>query len=135
MAIDNIKEFQKQVGGFVKHAKDISEDEIRKAAFGIGLRGLILKTPIDEGTARGNWNVALESKDTSVDELANANAGIAKGRPIIEKFKMGQTIYFTNALPYIVPLEFGYSAQAPNGMLRLTFQELINYFKNKRGKV
>lgn len=135
MAITNLKQFQRQISGFVKHTKDVSEDDIRKGALGVGLRGLVFKTPIDEGVARGNWNVELNKVDSSTNEDARANDSITKGAPKIERFKLGQTIYFTNALPYIIPLEFGHSAQAPNGMMRLTFQELINYFKKKNYRV
>jgi len=134
MATMNIKDFQRQAGKFVPHVKGISEDTVRKGALGIGLKGLIFKTPVDEGVARGNWNVEFDKKDTSVKENAKGGARSAsRGVNKLERFKLGQTIYFTNALPYIIPLEFGWSTQAPNGMLRLTYQELINYFR-KTGK-
>jgi len=120
---------------FVPHVKGITEDEIRKGLFDVTLRGLVFKTPIDEGVARGNWNVEFNKKDTSTNEDSSANDGITKGNSKLKRFKLGQTIYFTNALPYIVPLEFGWSDQAPNGMMRLTFQETVNYFRRKKGKL
>lgn len=131
MSVTNLKEFQKQIGGFVKHAKGITEDEVRKGVLGVGLRGLIFKTPVDNGTARGNWNTDFDKKDESVNEHATIRDGLLKGYAKMDRFKLGQTIYFTNALPYIISLEFGHSDQAPNGMVRVTFQELINYFKKK----
>lgn len=135
MATTNIKDFQKQLSKFVPHVKNISEDEIKKGALGVGLKGLVFKTPVDEGVARGNWNTDLNKTDMSTNESAKANDGITSGTNKIKQFKLGQTIYFTNALPYIIPLEFGHSDKAPNGMMRLTFQELVNYFKKKKGKV
>ena len=35
----------------------------------------------------------------------------------------GDVIYLTNNLPYAVPLEEGYSKQAPAGMVALTVQD------------
>ena len=34
-----------------------------------------------------------------------------------------QPIYISNALPYALPLEYGHSQQAPNGMIRVTVED------------
>ena len=135
MAIEGLKEFQNGLNKFIEEAKDISEEEVRKGALGITLRGLIYKTPVDNGTARGNWNTSLNYKNTSHSNEVGINDGISKGQQKLGRFKLGETIYFTNSLPYIISLEFGSSKQAPNGMMRLTFQETINWFRKRKGKV
>ncbi|MNT90915.1 hypothetical protein D3C72_2319290 [compost metagenome] len=43
-------------------------------------------------------------------------------------FTVGQMAYLINNLPYAIPLEFGHSNQAPNGMVRVTiarFQQIV----------
>ncbi len=125
----NLKQFQKEIGKFTPFAKGVSEEVVRKGVLGVGLRGLVFKTPVDEGTARGNWNTEFNKTNTSVNEDATGNEGLNEGYSKMKRFRLGQSVYFTNALPYIIALEFGHSKQAPNGMVRLTYQELINYFR------
>lgn len=45
----------------------------------------------------------------------------------IESAKAEDTIYIQNNLPYIVGLEYGRSTQSPQGMVRLTMQEVSTY--------
>lgn len=73
------------------------------------------------GFARANWAVGL-----------NQITGIRAGRPgapalgaqeaqvagMVQTYQLGDTIYITNDAPYIRRLEFGWSQQAPDGMLR-----------------
>ncbi|NTX09022.1 hypothetical protein, partial [Myxococcus sp. CA040A] len=42
----------------------------------------------------------------------------------LEDSKLGDTVYVTNNLPYARRLEFGHSAQAPRGMVRVTVARL-----------
>lgn len=85
--------------------------------------GVIVATPVDEGTARRNWNSSVGFPDTSTtaetanrrgepggDEVMRAVSGIAALKPY-------GISYLTNALPYIEALENGSSRQAPAGML------------------
>jgi len=44
-------------------------------------------------------------------------------------FTVGQTVYLLNNLPYSVPLEYGHSKKAPQGMVRMTlarFQQIVD---------
>ena len=41
----------------------------------------------------------------------------------------GQVAFIVNNLPYAIPLEYGHSTQAPNGMVRITverFQQIVD---------
>lgn len=93
------------------------------------LRRIMLKTPVDTGRARANWNVSIDAPDTSTNEaatIAGAPAKQAEGgaRIVGADFFAGDEIYITNGLPYIKPLEDGHSKQAPQGMVAVTVQEL-----------
>lgn len=90
---------------------------------------IMLKTPVDTGRARANWNVSIDAPDTSTNEaatIADAPAKQAEGGARIAgaDFFAGDEIYITNGLPYIKPLEDGHSKQAPQGMVAVTVQEL-----------
>lgn len=108
---------------------------IQKTAFDI-YASVVSKTPVDSGRARGAWNVALGSKDTStgrIDDLPfgeepNENSK-ALANSVLLNFKSG-TINITNALPYIQRLEDGYSQQSPpNAMVGLTVLEFKSIFQ------
>ena len=43
-------------------------------------------------------------------------------------FTAGQVAFITNSLPYAIPLEYGHSKKAPEGMIRVTvarFEQII----------
>jgi hypothetical protein len=86
---------------------------------------VVIATPVDEGRARSNWQVSIDSTIDTVREAyapgsegstggANARAAIEQGRRAIEGFGPdNKEIHITNNLPYIRPLNDGHSAQAP----------------------
>ena len=108
---------------------------VRKIALEM-FRKIILKSPVDTGRFRGNWQLAIGSVPDGTLELDDktGTATIAKGAATALGFNAGETIYFANNLPYARRLEEGgypdgpkvengRSSQAPNGMVALTIQE------------
>lgn len=86
---------------------------------------IMVRSPVDTGRFRGNWQI-----DISVPALAALERFDKPGQAtILEEtqklvlWKLGQTISFRNNVPYSVRLEYGYSGQAPNGMIRITIAE------------
>lgn len=89
-------------------------------------------TPIDTGFARANWvggigapGVApLESspRNPGDDYRADAAAARAQVDATALRAQPGDTVYLSNSAPYIRRLEFGWSRQAPRGMIRLALQ-------------
>ena len=90
--------------------------------------GIVKRTPVDTGRARGNWMVSLgsaveavvDSGPTISDGQSTPSALINQGMSTISKSKPGQDIVISNNLPYIVRLEEGHSKQAPTGMVAHT---------------
>lgn len=108
-----------------------------------GISRIVLRTPVRTGRARGNWHLSKGSPVRSVDDPSSysepegeggaslppvsAGAGqeaVERGRTKLAAFRIGDTLYITNALPYIDALEDGHSQQAPNGMIALTVDDL-----------
>jgi hypothetical protein len=106
-------------------------DEVpRKVVFEM-FRKIVLKTPVDEGRARSNWQPSIGSPATGTFDTLDkdGNATIAKAKAILATANAGDTIYLSNNLPYIRRLEEGYSQQAPAGMVALTVQEFAAIVK------
>lgn len=114
--------FSLDISRFVSRTRLTLTDVVRGAMY--GLCGNIIKTtPVDTGRARGNWIMTMDglsrartgvldkTGEKSLDRIALA----------LEDFEAGKTksIWFTNTLPYIVMLEYGWSPQSPAGMVRL----------------
>jgi len=93
----------------------------RVSAFDL-FAAIILSTPVDQGTLRGNWFVSLNA-DTSETTTATDGSGqatISAAQEITNRSGLGEDIVFTNNLPYAARIEFdGHSGKAPNGMVRV----------------
>ena len=97
---------------------------VRKIALELFSR-IIMRTPVDTGRARANWQVAIGTIPSGTLELndKSGQATINKVQAASMGLVAGDVIYLTNNLPYAVPLEEGYSQQAPAGMVALTVQD------------
>ena len=77
-------------------------------------KDVIKGSPIDTRQFIESWNASLNAPDLSINR--GDGAGLI---PVANKLKIGDVFYFTNNQPYALRLEFGWSDQAPNGMVRL----------------
>jgi len=95
-----------------------TEKAVRRAALAAD-QTLVLATPVDTGRARGAWLASINSIRERFD-AATDRAGattIAEAQQVIDQWKLGDgTIFISNSVPYIVPLDEGHSKQAPGGM-------------------
>lgn len=117
------------------------EEAVRQVVV-LAAQGLILKSPVDTGRFRGNWNLGIGTADLSTSEEVDKSGSSTLGK-IVTKLSSAESahvFYITNNLPYAAKLEFGgypnppvggkgktsggYSTQAPNGMVRVTLAEL-----------
>lgn len=107
--------------------KDGAQKALKAIAFEF-LSRVVKKTPVDEGRARGGWMSYLLANGLPTNGGGSDPNAIAKGIAAgsFQQSFAGpeQFIILINAVNYIVILEFGGSAQAPAGMMRLTFREL-----------
>lgn len=89
---------------------------------------VVEKTPIDTGRARGNWHCSKGSPLSAVSERT-ADSPLSEEVAKISSTSGDDTIYIQNNLPYINRLENGWSGQAPQGMVRLTVQEIKSFIE------
>jgi len=97
---------------------------VRKVALELFSK-VILRSPVDTGRFRGNWQVSVGSIPSGTLELddKSGTATVSKAAAAAAGVKAGDIIYLANNLPYAMRLEEGYSDQAPGGMVALTAQE------------
>ena len=116
-----------------KDVDKISEQMFRATALQLFSK-IVVRTPVDEGTARGGWQVSILRPDLS-GGAANKNASVTS----IPKNPNLVPFWLSNPLPYVERLEYGtygkgagttektggagFSTQAPRGMIRVTFEE------------
>lgn len=127
--------FAVDVSKWVRKAKGNTSAVIRKIAFDLGAR-IIMRTPVDSGRARANWMFAVGKPNTGTTDkldtktpVNDAGIGDSVSKNLLLQGLAGfdpmkqKSIFITNSLPYIKRLEFGWSKQAPAGMVRLTVAE------------
>ena len=133
-----ISGFAKKMGEFEKSSMDKVNTATRMIALEV-FRRVILKTPVETGRARGNWQcsigvpiVAMNSGDDWLKGDSDAglkydksgSGAIQAAADQVMSWKPGDVaIFLTNNLPYINRLEHGYSNQAPAGMVAITIAE------------
>jgi hypothetical protein len=88
---------------------------------------IVAKSPVDSGRFKNNWMSAYGAPDESTtNSFAKTELGEARGAVVgrlkakLDLLDTGQFFYFTNSLPYAERLEYGWSQQAPGGMVRLS---------------
>jgi hypothetical protein len=93
------------------------------------LTELVVRTPIDTGMAKSNWQVGINQPPTGViPSRAPGTFGstfnavnsytISAGQQVIGTLNSpSDRIYITNSLPYINKLNDGWSLQAPQGFV------------------
>lgn len=83
---------------------------------------IVLMSPVDTGRFRANWLSAYGAPNDSFnDKLFDQGGGAINNlKAAINVLDTGQFFYFTNSLPYAERLEYGWSQQAPGGMVRVS---------------
>lgn len=95
----------------------------RQATFQL-FNAVQLRSPVDTGRFRGNWQVTSGAPAPGVRNTTDPTGAIASTEAAKAlSIPVGGVVYFTNNLPYARRLEYGYSRQAPAGMVRLSVRE------------
>lgn len=88
------------------------DKKVRTAALVVDAE-LAVTTPVDTGRARANWLPSLNVPSSKTVEPG----GKEEINTALNSFKIGDTVFITNNLPYIRRLNEGYSKQAPAGFV------------------
>ncbi|QLB44475.1 HK97 gp10 family phage protein [Mannheimia pernigra] len=127
--------FHAQIARFAEQTQQKADKALRAIALQTLIR-VQKKSPVDTGQLRRSWTVALNGFPSSYkgSDTVPSNA------------KFGDVIVIATNKPYAPMLEYGlypnppkkptgktkngYSIQAPNGMVRITVQEMRAFIRN-----
>jgi hypothetical protein len=116
--------FTAQIGQFVAKAQGNMDLVVRKVAFEMFSR-VIQKSPVDEGRFKSAWLVSVnavpEGDPGTIDK--SGAPSLERVNAVVLEVKAGDRIVMVNNLAYANRLEYGYSKQAPAGMVRITVGE------------
>lgn len=123
------------IGEAVLNINKRAEKMVRGTVIGCASR-IIRRTPVDEGTLRGNWQASIDQPVlTTIDRIdPNGAASVTDTAREGQRFKIGAVFYMTNNLPYAAAIEFGSSKQAPEGMMRIEVLETAAAIQANRMK-
>lgn len=128
----NFEKFGLQLDG-IKQSLFNDVNQVVKAAALKLFTGVVMKTPVDQGTARASWVIGIGGEAKAAGQVSGGKTQGAplSGSELEEAGKLGaggnllgQKIIISNRLPYILRLEEGYSDQAPSGMVAVTVAEV-----------
>lgn len=93
------------------------------------LIALINKSPVDTGRFRGAWvvgnNIADRREPNTPDKTeGESNISFQRSRSLIAQLQPGDIVYISNNLDYALMLEYGWSKQAPQGMVSVSLNEI-----------
>lgn len=110
----------------VEKAKGQTELVIRKVMLE-AFTSVVQMSPVDTGRFKGAWQVGYGAPNTRTDSAADKAGSATIGRISSDVATVrigGGSIFLTNALPYSIRLENGYSKQAPAGMVAVTMARI-----------
>ena len=130
-------EFSKSVERWVTKAKSNATRSV-KGRIGYVFARAVSLTPVADGThhdappgrAKGNWNCSLDAPNYDYDPSnldEEGSATVQAAYEVLDLVTMDTIkVYIRNNAPYIRRLEYGWSNQAPSGMMRIAAAEFAD---------
>ena len=132
----------------IEGIEKIPEKVVRGTVIGMFTR-IVKRSPVDTGRFRGNWQITVNAPSRTQKNTVD-NSGPAQATPssnpagsvtavegafYVSKQEFPQFGYYiTNNLPYAERLEYGWSGQAPSGMIRLSLAEFEQVLREEVAK-
>lgn len=125
-----MSKFTLDIQAFVAKAKKNPETVMRSVSLKL-FSAIIKASPVDTGRFRGNWQTTGVTPATGLIAGVDptGNKAVNSAATFITNAPGWNTFTLTNNLPYAERLEYGWSKQAPTGIVRVNvirFQQLIN---------
>lgn len=133
-----MSKFTLDIQAFVAKAKKNPEIVMRQVSMKL-FSAIILGSPVDTGRFRNNWfaSGATPSRETTTYTGKQGTAAVARVSKVITEARgYGWTeLTLTNNLPYAQRLEYGWSKQAPVGMVRVNIARFNTLLNEEAAKV
>lgn len=113
-------QFAEQMRRLVSTTKERQEYVRRRAIIAL-FDMVVLRTPVDTGRLRGNWVCTINTPNTGSEAGIRSMAETKRQNEAkVNDSTYKDVVYLTNNLTYAVAIEYGHSAQAPQGMMRIS---------------
>jgi hypothetical protein len=128
--------FTLDIKNFVEKAKKNPETVARQVSFKL-FSAVIKASPVDTGRFRMNWQTAGAVAPSGVIDGTDKGGAAAIGDAASYIFAASDWNEFTltNNLPYAERLEYGWSNQAPQGMVRVNVARFNTLLEEEAAKV
>lgn len=90
------------------------------------LKKLVDKSPVRTGRFRANWfpSVGAPSGETTEETDKDGDLSLRRLEDALQGLTTGEKVYISNNLDYALMLEYGWSGQAPAGMVAISINEI-----------
>lgn len=128
--------FTLDIKNFVEKAKANPETVVRSVSFKL-FSAVIKASPVDTGRFRMNWQAAgaVSPSDIIDGTDQSGNKAVAMAADYVFKSPDWSEFTLTNNLPYAERLEYGWSNQAPQGMVRVNVARFNTLLEEEEAKV
>lgn len=119
-----MNKFKRQMTAAEKKINSAIEKTLRATAIDMFSK-IVLRTPVDTGRLRGNWQANINNPVLSEINTTDAAGGstISAASSQISRYKINdKSIWFSNNLPYAQVIEDGGVNRRPYGMVKTTLK-------------
>lgn len=119
-------DFMDVINGWIDETEFAINETLQTIVLKIG-DSVVSLSPVDTGRFKGNWQLTIDG--TSNSSLLRTDVDgfvtLADMAATVNSFTAGQVAYIQNHVLYGEDLEYGYSKQAPDGMVRITEAKFV----------
>ena len=120
MATGDLLSFGSQIDKFADAVGSSVDAVVLQTAMAV-YRGVKETTPVATGYARANWQITISGPAQGKREIGNYDATDVA---VLATRSHGTVVWISNNADYIMALEHGHSGQAPQGMARITVENV-----------
>lgn len=124
-----MKPFKQQWANIEKQLLEALEKTVADAATETYAE-IVDRTPVKSGDLHRAWEIDYGQ---GYVKLAASYGSKLMGLDMAQNYTLGNDIWVRNQLPYAERIEYGYSRQAPAGMVRISIKQ-YQHFLNKAAK-
>lgn len=126
--------FSRALRRYANRRKADMDDIIVEALVSI-TSSVVIRTPVDTGLARSNWQPTVDRRSTQTVRTIRTGGVVIDTAEGVIRDSIGSVYYLVNNLPYIRRLEYdGWSAQAPRGMVRVSIENFEKFLDDSIAK-
>lgn len=140
--------WSKDLENIIVNNKNLTERQLRAGMFDAA-NTIILGSPVGNptlwknpegapagyvgGSYRSNHRISINRINPFEKNLTSESAVLMELQSDMAKFKIGETLFMTNPLPYATRIEYNWSAQAGDGVYRPAVSRLIRFLNKDMG--